>query len=148
MTEPESTETRRFVWPADYYAAPTPHTAVPRGLALGCGGASILVLLLVFVGGAFLSGGGFAQFLDLTLGMSVGEMRGMYAGDVSAARKKSLEGEIETMRTRLRDEKLSVPNVQPFLVSMRDAMSDKRVTEAEAAKVEQTAREVSAKAKK
>jgi hypothetical protein len=148
MTDPERTETRRFVWPAEYYAAPTPHTAVPRGVALGCGGASVLVLLLVFAGGAFLSGGGFAQFLDLTLGMSVGEMRGMYGGDVSAARKKSLEGEIETMRAKLRDEKLSAPNVQPFLLAMRDAMSDKRVTAAEAAKIEQTARDASAKAKK
>ncbi|MDQ3283262.1 MAG: hypothetical protein M3Q69_17835, partial [Acidobacteriota bacterium] len=116
--------------------------------ALGCGGASIVVLLLVFAGGAFLSGNGFSQFLDMTLGITVGQMRGMYAGDVSAARKKSLEAEIETMRTKLREQKVSIPNVQPFLLTMRDAMDDKRVTEAEAAKIEETARSVSAKAKK
>ncbi|MEA2462515.1 MAG: hypothetical protein QOJ98_262, partial [Acidobacteriota bacterium] len=106
MSVPETTGKRAFVWPADYYSSATPAPVLPSALAYGCGAASLLVLLIIFVGGAFVSGSGLSNFMDMALGMSLGEMRGMYAAEVTPARKQSLEAEIETMRTGLRGGKV------------------------------------------
>jgi hypothetical protein len=139
---------RRFQWPADYYSSPSPEAVMPRAAAYGCGAASALVLLLVFAGGAFLSGGGFAQFMDFAMGMSLGEMRGQFGADVTPARKASLEAEIERLRQSVRDEKTPVTSMQPFLVALRNAGSDKKITAEEAAQLEQTARKINLRSKR
>jgi hypothetical protein len=147
MTVPETPGPRRFLRPCDYYASPTPETAFPKGVTYGCAAASALVLILVFVGGAFLSSGGFGEVLDLALGMSLGEMRGLYAGEVTPARKKSLDAEVAKMRQNLRDERVSAAALQPFLEELREAISDRRVTAAEAEQLEERARKINAAAK-
>jgi hypothetical protein len=145
MTEPESIPQRRFVWPADYYSAPTPRSVLPAGVTYGCGGASALVLLLIFVGGALLSSGGFASFMDLAIGTSIGEMRGLYTKEVTDARRKSLEAEIETMREHLRNERVSIVALQPFLETLRSAIYDRKVTEQEARTLEENVRKINMK---
>lgn len=132
----------RFRWPADYYSAPAGKGFVPRWLVFGCGGASVLVLALLFAGGAFLSGSGFTDFMDMVLGMSIAEMKGMYAEAIPADGKKSLESEIEAMRENLRDGKISVADLQPFLQKLRGVMSDNTVTAEEAHELERTARTI------
>lgn len=148
MTEPETHEPRRFVWPSDYYSAPTPPSVLPRGVTYGCGAASLVVLLLFFIGGALMSAGGMTQFMDMALGMSLGEMRGMYSADVSAPRKKTLETEIETMREHLRTERIPLTGLQPFMQTLQSSISDRRVTGAEAAQLEETARKINASARR
>jgi hypothetical protein len=148
MTVPESSEQRGFVRPADYYSSPTPPPVLPRAVAFGCGAASLAVLLMIFIGGALVSGGGFSQFMDMAMGMSIGEMRGMYAAEVSEPRRKSLEAEIEKMREHVRNEKVSVTSLQPFMDSLRTAISDRRVTSEEAAKLEETARKINGNARR
>lgn len=147
MTVPESTGPRRFVRPCDYYASATPEPAFPKGVTYGCAAASLLVLVLVFAGGAFLASGGFADVLDMAIGMSVGELRGLYAGEVTDARKKSLDAEIAKMRQNLREERVSIAALQPFLEDLREAISDRRVTAAEARALEERARTINAAAK-
>ena|SRR5687768_11569577 len=148
MSVPETNEKRGFVWPADYYSSATPAPVLPRTVAYGCGAASLLVLLVIFVGGAFVSGSGISNFMDMAIGMSLGEMRGMYAAEVTPARKKSLEAEIEKMREGLRNEKVSIVNLQPFMQNLQNAISDRKVTPQEAELLEQTARKISASAKR
>jgi hypothetical protein len=148
MTSPETSEKRGFVWPADYYSSPTPQPVLHPGVAYGCGAASLLVLIVIFVGGAVLSGGGFSSFMDMALGMSLGEMRGMYAGEVTAARKQSLEAEIEKMREGLRKQKVSIVNLQPFMQNLQSAVSDRKVTAQEAATLEESARKINASVKR
>jgi hypothetical protein len=148
MTEPESSSPRAFVLPADYYSSPAPASVLPRGCAFGCGAASIVVLLFIFIGGALVSGGGFASFMDFAMGMSIGQMRGMYAGDVPDARQKSLEAEIDKMRANVRSEKVSVAALQPFMEQLRTAIEDKKVTAEEAAKLEESARKINGAAKR
>ncbi|HEX2059515.1 MAG TPA: hypothetical protein VHK90_02135, partial [Thermoanaerobaculia bacterium] len=63
MTVPENSERRRFVWPADYYSSASPERVLPRGVAFGCGAASLVVLLVIFIGGALVSRGGFTEFI-------------------------------------------------------------------------------------
>ena len=146
-TLPEPTPVRRFVWPSAYYSSAAPKAVLPPWAAYGCGGVAVLALVLVFAGGAYLSTGGFVDFMDLAVGMSVGEMKGLYAADVTADRKKSLDREIELMRKNLRDETISVQSLQPFLEMLRKTTGDNKVTATEAAKLEETAKKANATAK-
>jgi len=148
MTVPETNEKRGFVWPADYYSSATPAPVLPRAVAYGCGAASLLVLLVIFVGGAFVSGRGLSNFMDMAIGMSLGEMRGMYAPEVTPDRKKTLEAEIEKMRAGLRNERVSIVHLQPFMQNLQSAIADRKVTAREAAVLEESARKISASAKR
>jgi hypothetical protein len=140
MTVSESSGDRRPAWPADYYSLPTPERVLPSWTIFGCGGAASLVLVLIFAGALLLTGERFAAFIDFTIGMSLGEMRAQFAADVTEERKKSLEAEIEVMRTNLREGRIGVPALKPFLESLRAASSDRKVTAQEAAQLEDVAR--------
>ncbi|HEX8619607.1 MAG TPA: hypothetical protein VF911_18650, partial [Thermoanaerobaculia bacterium] len=63
-------------------------------------------------------------------------------------RKTSLEAEFETMRSSLRDDKLSVVNLQPFMQGLQSAIADHRVTGQEAMLLEETARKINAAVKR
>lgn len=147
MTVPQNSDGRRFVWPSDYYSSASPERVLPKGVAFGCGAASVVVLLVIFVGGALVSREGFADFIDFAIGMSLGEMRGQMTKDVTPAQKKTLEDEIERMRANLREQRVSVGAVQPFLQGLQKAGADRRITPAEARSLEQTARRINAAAK-
>lgn len=148
MSEPESVTERRFVWPADHYAAPTPESVLPRGVTFGCGAASVVALLLVFAGGIFLSRGGLVDLMDLVFGMSMGEVRGMYTADVTPSQKKDLENSVESLRAGLREGKVSVAKLDPVLQSMRKSMADKKMQPAEVDLLTAEARKATAASKK
>jgi hypothetical protein len=128
MSESETTYVRRFVWPAEYYSGPTPAAVLPRGVTFGCGAAALVVVILVFAGGAFLASGGLTQLMDLALGMSMGDLRGMYTKDVTPAQKKELDTAMEQLRAGLRNGKVPVGQLQPVLESMRVVITDQKVT--------------------
>lgn len=142
MTLPQTDAIRRRQWPADYYSSATPPPVLPSWATFGCGAASIVILLLVFAGGAWLSRGGFTDFMDMAMGMSVAEMKGMYAADVRPEQRKSLDEAVEAMRESLRDGKVSVAALQPFMQEMQKSVRDKKVTAAEAKSLEDTARRI------
>jgi hypothetical protein len=144
MSELETAPARRFVWPADYYSGPSPVAVLPRGVTFGCGAASIVVLLLIFAGGAFMGSGGLVQFMDFALGMSMGDVRGMYAAEVTAAQKQELETAIEQLRTGLREGKVSVAQLQPVLETMRKGISDRKLQPAEVQALTAAARKATA----
>jgi hypothetical protein len=104
---------------------------LPRGVTFGCGAASIVALILLAIGGAWMASGGIVDVMDMAFGMSMGEVRGMMASDVSAADKKALEDAVETMRGRLRDGKMPVAALNPVMETMRKGISDKKMTAAE-----------------
>jgi hypothetical protein len=131
MSETESVPRKRLVWPADYYALPTPPAVLPRGVTFGCGAASVVILLLVFGGGIFLAKGGLVDLMDLIFGMSLGEMRGMYTADVTPAQKKALENSVEQLRAGLREGKVPVAKLDPVLQNMRKGMDDKKMQASE-----------------
>lgn len=144
MSELETAPARRFVWPADYYSGPSPVAVLPRGVTFGCGAASIVVLLLIFAGGAFMGSGGLVQFMDFALGMSMGDVRGMYAAEVTAAQKQELETAIEQLRVGLREGKVSVAQLQPVLETMRKGISDRKLQPAEVEALTAAARKATA----
>jgi hypothetical protein len=142
MTVPENPPNRRFVWPSDYYSSPGPVAILPRWAPFGCGAASVVVLLIIFIGGAVLSGGAFNSLIDMTIGMSLGEMRGQFTPEVTAAQKASLEAEIKTMRANLRGEKVTVAKVQPFLTGLSNAIRDGKVDPEDVETLERIARNI------
>ena len=140
MSELESTPPRRFVWPAEYYSGPSRVAVLPRGVTFGCGATSVVVLVILFAGGAFMASGGIVDFMDFALGMSMGELRGMYTADVTAAQKKEVDDAIEKVRAGLRAKKVSVTQLQPMMETMRKAIADQKVTSAEAKTLADAAR--------
>jgi hypothetical protein len=100
-------------------------------VTFGCGAAALAVLILVFAGGAFMASGGIVQLMDLTFGMSMGELRGMYQPDVTDAQKKALEAAIESLREDVRSEKMPVARLDPVLQTLRKGISDEKMTAAE-----------------
>jgi len=148
MSVVENPSKRTFQWPADYYSSATPKPVLPQWAPFGCGAAAVVVLILVFAGGAMLSSDSFMDFMDFAIGMSVSEMKGQFAKDVSAAQKKTLDDEIEQMRKHLRDQKISIQTMQPFLQRLRDVTSDSKVTAEEAASLQAVARKINSGVKR
>jgi hypothetical protein len=126
LAEPQ----RPFRFPADYYTAPLSEVTpiFPRWVPMGCGSASAVFLVLLFVAGAVFTGSYFGEFMDFIIGTSLGEVRSMYGPDVTMEQKERFETELETMRTALRGGNVPVQKLQPFMKSMQAAISDKRVT--------------------
>jgi hypothetical protein len=136
---PAAPAARRFLWPAEYYSSATPPPVLPRAVSYGCGALSVLVLAAVFAAGAWMSRGGFVQVLDLTLGMTLGQMRGMYTSEVTAADKQSLEREIEAMRAKMREGAVPLPRLQTFLQTLQKSMKDEKIDPAEVRQLTATA---------
>jgi heme exporter protein D len=130
-----------FRMPAEYYSGPAPRRAFPKGVTYGCGAASVLFLLVLFIGGAYLATGGMAQFMDMAVGMSLGEMRGMYTAQVTPAQKSALDAEIEKLRQGVREEKINVAKLQPFMKELGEAIGDKKVSPEEAETLTRIARD-------
>ena len=148
MSVVENPSKRAFQWPADYYSSATPKPVLPQWAPFGCGAAAVVVLILVFAAGALLSSDRFLDLMDFAVGMSVSEMKGQYAAEVSAGQKKSLDDEIELLRKNLREQKVSVQTLQPFLQSLRDVIGDGKVTAAEAATLQAVARKINSSVKR
>jgi hypothetical protein len=136
-----------FRRPADYYSSATPEPVLPRWAPFGCGAASVVVLLIVFAGGAWLAGGGFTTFMDFALSMTMSELRGMYDPAVTAAEKKSLDDEMSALRKHLRDERVSAAKLDPVLRALRKAMADDKVRGDELQEIVSAARKLNATAK-
>ena len=141
---------RAFRVPSDYYTAPLSEVkpVFPRWVPYGCGSAALVFVLLLFAGGAILSGPALGQFMDFIMGVTLGELRPMIAADVPAPRKEQFEAEVNRMREGMRTGKVPVQRVQPFLQQMQKAVSDEKVTLQELDALTASARNASAPADK
>lgn len=127
--------------PADYYSTPPSESKrLPKWATYGCGGAALLFVLLLFGGALLLTGPRVAGAIDFVIGMTLGEMRGMYAAEVTQPEKDRLESDIEAMREGLRAGRVPTPEVQPFLKTVQEAIADKSVTRSEVQQISQAAR--------
>jgi len=148
LPTPPEPRTLPFRRPADYYSAPLSEVRpiVHKGVPYGCGAASLLAIVLLFIGGALAgSGQGGALFATL-FGTMAGEIRGMYAKDVTAAQKAAFDAEIKALQKNLDDGKVSISDLQPLLRSIRETSGDSSVTAKELDALTQAARNVNAAA--
>ncbi|HEX9163109.1 MAG TPA: hypothetical protein VF980_15495 [Thermoanaerobaculia bacterium] len=145
-SSPQATPPRSFRFPAAYYTAPVSEVRpiFPKWVPVGCGTASAVILVLLFAGGALMTGSRLAQLMDFVLGSSLGDVRSMYAPDVSPAQKQRFDAEVKHLRDELRKNNVSVQNLQPFLKAMQSAISDKRVTSEEVEKMTRAAHDAAA----
>jgi hypothetical protein len=144
MSVTETQPERRFILPADYYSSASPQPILPSWVKFGCGGLALLALLVMFAGGAWLASGGMIDFMDLVLGMSLGEMRPMYQSDVTEADKNELEKEFETLRENVRNHSVAIQQLDPVLQAMRRATGDAKVTREEVREMTAAARQARA----
>ena len=121
---------RGFRLPADYYSAPLSEVRpiFPKWVPYGCGAGSAGFLLLLFISGALVSGPRLGAGVDFVIGMSLGELRGMFTPEVTTDQKDAFESEVKAMREAVRTNRVQVSSVQPFLQEMRNSISDKKVT--------------------
>ena len=139
-----------FRRPADYYSSPLSevrpifHRAVP----LGCGAASIVAILILFVGGAVAASGKGGTLFAALFGTMTDEIHGMFTKDVTAAQKSAFDAEMKTLRANLAEGKISMDALQPMLRTIRDTSGDSSVTAKETETLTKAARDVNRTARK
>ena len=75
---------------------------------------------------------GVGKLMAMLVDTSHGEMKPMYTKDVTPAKRAQTDAAIDQISHDLATEKLAYGRLEPLLTVMRDAMGDKRITNAEA----------------
>jgi hypothetical protein len=128
--------------PADYYSAPLSEVRplFPRWVPLGCGSASLALVLLLFGGGYWIQGGGLERLVSFFLGTMQDELAGMYAKDVPDGEKQALDAAMKSFREDIRTDRVPLTKLQPVMDVVQAAIADKRVTRDEVAKLREAVR--------
>ena len=122
-----------FTLPADYYASPvTALPVLPSWVSTGCGIASAVLLVVAFAGGAIVMRYGIGKLMASVIDSSHTEMKAMYGRDVPPAKRAQLDAALDGISHDLSADKLAYAKIEPLLTTMRDAMDDKKITNAEA----------------
>jgi len=134
--------------PAEYYSSPASEIRplFPRGMRIGCGIASAAFLVLLFAGGAWLSGGGAGRMMAFALQLIQIDLGSMYAKDVGAEEKKSLDDELTALQRNVKEGNVPVSRVQGVMTTLRPAVSDKKLTREEVRQLVKAARAANANA--
>jgi hypothetical protein len=93
---------------------------------------SVVLLLGGFIGGAVIMSVGVGKLLAMLVDTSHGEMKAMYASDVTPAKRAQVDAAIDQISHDLATDKIAYGRLEPLLTVMRDAMSDKKITNSEA----------------
>ena len=144
MDNPEITpEPLPFRRPADYYSSPVHEVKpiFPRWVPFGCGTAAIVLIILLVGIATAVSSGAFAGAFDFMFASMQSEVDKMMTADVKPPQKAAFDSEMKTMRAAVRDRRLKIDALQPLMRTMRDVVTDERVTPAE---VDQLTREIHA----
>jgi len=131
-----------FRRPADYYAAPDSNLRplFPRWVPIGCGWASLIFVVLLFVAGAFAPKSGTA--LEWLFGKMERDMTPHFAKNVTAAQKAEFAAEMKTLRASAKAGKLKLDKTQNFLKLATEVDSDEKIDPAETDKLIAAVRDV------
>jgi hypothetical protein len=91
-----------------------------------------VLLVVVFAGGALVMTVGIGKLTATVMTSSYAELRPMYGADVPPAKRAQLDAIFDGISRDLATDKLAFSKLEPLLNTMRDAMADKKVTNAEA----------------
>ncbi len=119
--------------PADYYSQPRTEAEriVPRWLTMGCGALALLILIVLFAGGAFVGSGRAGKLVDLWFETLQSELISQTDAQVTPAQKTNFVAELTTLRQQVKAQKIKGDALLPVIQSMLKATSDHRVTSAE-----------------
>jgi hypothetical protein len=123
-----------FRRPADYYAAPLSEVRpiFPPWVPYGCGAASLLVIVLLFVAGSLAGSGKAGSLIAALFGTMQDEIRGIFTREVTVGQQKVFDGEMTALRRNLEKGYVSMDRLQPLLHAIRDASIDSKITPEEA----------------
>ena len=148
-TPPPTPARLSFPLPGDYYSAPVEaRPLVASWVPFGCGGAALLFLVVLFVGGSFVSSGGIAGMIDFAFGTLESEVERMFAADVTPAQRAAFASEMKTTRENIRTQKIGLKDVEPLMTVLKDASEDKLVNAAETGELMTALRKANAEAAK
>src|SRR5690242_7414920 len=118
--------------PADYYSSPERNRRiVPRGVTLGCGTAALIILILMFMGGAFINGGGGTRLVQKFFGQLQGELLSQCSKDVRPEQKTTFAAEFSQLQQRVGRGKVKSDDLLEMFRMIRDDSQDGVVTPAE-----------------
>ena len=135
-------DTLPFRRPSDYYSAPDSNLRplFPRWVPAGCGWASIVFIVLLFVAGALAPKSGTA--LEWLFGKMQTDMTPHFTKDVTPAQKAEFAAEMKTLRSSAKAGKLKLDKTQNFLKLATEVDSDEKIDPAEADKLIAAVRDV------
>jgi hypothetical protein len=84
------------------------------------------------MGGAIVMTVGVGKLMAYIIDSSHGELKAMYGADVPAAKRAQIDAALNGISHDLATEKIAYGKLEPLLTSMRDSMSDQKITNAEA----------------
>ena len=131
-----------FRRPADYSSAPGSdlRPLFPRWVPLGCGWASAVFVVLLFVAGAFAPRSG--SIPDWLFGKIQNDLAAHFTKDVTPAQKAAFSAEMKTLRASATKGKLKLDSTQSFLHVATEVDGDDKIDPAEADKLIESVRDV------
>src|SRR5205807_3519641 len=131
-----------FRRPADYYSASESNLRplFPKWVPVGCGWASLVFIVLLFVAGAFAPKSGTA--LDWLFGKIQTDMTPHFTKAVTPAQKAAFAAEMNTLRASAKAGKLKLDKTQNFLKLATEVDSDEKIDPAEADRLIAAVRDV------
>ncbi|HEX3579542.1 MAG TPA: hypothetical protein VHY33_13340 [Thermoanaerobaculia bacterium] len=137
-----ATDTLPFRRPADYYATPgsTLRPLFPKWVPAGCGWASLVFIVLLFVAGSLAPKSGSA--LEWLFAKIETDMTPHFTKAVTPAQKAAFAAEMKTLRASAKAGKLKLDKTQAFLKLATEVDSDEKIDPAEADKLIAAVRDV------
>ncbi len=134
-----------FQLPSDYYdtpSVPSEKPGCPRWVPLGCGGAGCLVLILMVLAGTYITKKGAGGLLDLLLAPIATTLETSMESDVTSAEKAALEQELARFRSHVRNNELSILEVQTVVEALRKKTTGRKMTQEDVRELTRLLREV------
>lgn len=131
-----------FRRPADYYSTPGSdlRPLFPKWVPAGCGWASLVFIVLLFVAGSLAPKSGSA--LEWLFAKIQTDMTPHFTKSVTPAQKAEFAAEMKTLRASAKAGKLKLDKTQTFLKLATDVDSDEKIDPAEADKLIAAVRDV------
>jgi hypothetical protein len=131
-----------FRRPADYYSTPGSdlRPLFPKWVPIGCGWASLVFVVLLFVAGSLAPKSGTA--LEWLFGKMETDMTPHFAKNVTPAQKAEFAAEMKTLRASANAGRLKLDKTQNFLKLATDVDADEKIDPAEADKLIAAVRDV------
>jgi hypothetical protein len=131
-----------FRRPADYYSTPGSNLRplFPKWVPIGCGWASLIFVVLLFIAGTLAPKSGSA--LEWLFAKMQTDMTPHFTKDVTPAQKAAFAAGMKTLRASAKAGKLKLDKTQTFLKLATDVDSDEKIDPVEADKLIAAVRDV------
>jgi hypothetical protein len=143
VTPPPQPPVSEGSWnPSRYYAQPPAGLEKGRSAIFGCGAASLVILLLLFLAGSFFASGGLRMLLGYAVGEIAARIDPKTTPDLSPAERADLKNELDRAAKMSRSASVPLPKLVPLLEKMQTALADEKITKDEARELVQAVQQL------